>query len=58
MSETPKDKRAAALKRIKALSSKRASTGGPGGTSGGGADRTHPKEAPRHGTVGHRPQGG
>ena len=59
MTETPKDKRAAALERIKALSSRRSTTNRGGGTNaknpaGGG----QPKQGPKHGGVGHRPQGG
>ncbi len=58
MTDTPKDKRAAALERIKALASKRSSattpkTKGSKGTGGDGQTR-----APKHGGVGHRPQGG
>jgi hypothetical protein len=59
MTDTPKDKTAAALERIKALSSKRSSSNAGGvdprqASSGGG-----PKRAPKHGGgVAHRPQGG
>ena len=60
MTDVPKkDKRAAALERIKALSSRRSSTAAepdnPKGVSGGKPQ----KSAPKHGGgVGHRPQGG
>lgn len=59
MSDTPKDKREAALERIKELAAKRSSTAAePANTknSPGGGPR---KGAEKHGGgVGHRPQGG
>jgi hypothetical protein len=58
MTDTPKDKRAAALERIKALSARRSSVNAPGAKtkqSGGGGPQ---KGAPKPGGVGHRPQGG
>ncbi|MEA2124156.1 MAG: hypothetical protein QOI80_938 [Solirubrobacteraceae bacterium] len=59
MTETPKDKREAALERIKALSNRRASTNAEPvnakNTPGGGPL----KGAAKHGGgPGHRPQGG
>jgi hypothetical protein len=58
MTDTPKDKRAAALERIKALSARRSSSNartGKAKQSGGGGPQ---KGAPPSGGVGHRPQGG
>jgi hypothetical protein len=58
MSETPKDKRAAALDKIRALSSRRSSAKAHGpeakNASGGGPQTRSPK----HGGGAHRPQGG
>lgn len=58
MTDTPKDKRAAALEKIKALSNRRSSTSaGPGGAKNapGGGLR---KGAKGGGGARHRPQGG
>jgi hypothetical protein len=58
MADTPRDKRANALERIRALKEGRAAnkTGAPG--SGGSGGSKAPKNAPRHASTGHRPQGG
>lgn len=58
MTDTPKDKRAAALERIKALAARRGSTTAPGAkdTKGSGGDGQ--TRGPKRGGVGHRPQGG
>jgi hypothetical protein len=59
MPDTPKDKRAAALEKIKELEAKRSSTNAepPHKTAGGGKAR---RGASKHGGggPGHRPQGG
>ena len=58
MSETPKDKREAALERIKELEAKRSSANAepPHKTAGGG--KSGKGDRKRGGGVGHRPQGG
>ena len=57
MTDTPKDKRAAALERIKALAARRSSTNAPPAKGGKGKSAGQ-TDAPKHGGVGHRPQGG
>ena len=59
MADTPKDKRANVLERIKALKQGRAANQPEGGAPGhGGGQQKSPKNAPRHPSTGHRPQGG
>lgn len=60
MPDTPKqDKRAAALEKIKALSSRRSSSAAVPGNAKNAPGGTSQKGAPKHGGgVGHRPQGG
>lgn len=60
MANTPKkDKRAAVLERIKALSSQRSSTAAEPGNAKGVSGTGPQKGAPKHGGgAGHRPQGG
>ena len=57
MADSAKDKKAAVLERIKALREGRAANNAPapGGRSG---DSKPAKNAPRHASTGHRPQGG
>ena len=59
MADTPKDKRANAMERIKALKQGRAANQrDAGGTAPGDGQKKSPKNAPRHQSTGHRPQGG
>ncbi len=59
MADPAKDKKAAALERIKALKRGRAANRAGGAQGGpGGEESTAPKNAPRHDGTGHRPQGG
>lgn len=59
MTDTPKDKRATALERIKALAEQRGAAKRPGGDPKTASGQAHPKEAPKHGGgPSHRPQGG
>jgi hypothetical protein len=58
MTDTPKDKRQTALERIKALSSRRGSANAGGAGPREAQNAGTPKRAPKHGGVGHRPQGG
>jgi hypothetical protein len=59
MADPPKDKKAAALERIKALKEGRAAnrTGNPR-SGAGGEDSSAPRNAPKQDSSGHRPQGG
>ena len=58
MTEKPKSKRAAALERIRELAAQRGAAKGGGGGPKTGSGGPTPKQAPKHGGVGHRPQGG
>ena len=59
MADTAKDKRANAMERIKALKQGRAANQGEHGHGApGGGKGASPKNAPRHPSTGHRPQGG
>ena len=59
MADPAKDKKAAALDRIKALKEGRAAnrTGNPR-SGAGGEDSSAPKNAPKQDSTSHRPQGG
>jgi hypothetical protein len=59
MADPAKDKKAAALERIKALKEGRSANRSGNPRSGaGGEDSAAPKSAPKHDATGHRPQGG
>ena len=58
MADTPKDKRALALERIKALASRRSANNTTPGATKDPAAGANAKPGAKQGNVGHRPQGG
>ena len=54
MTETPKDKRAKALERIKEIALRRGAASAPGAAGHATPDGKRPKAAPKHGAAGHR----